>query len=164
MNKNIVIIFFLTSVLFISCINESSFECNADFNLDVDSTQLAKDINIIDSYLADSSIVAIEDPTGLRYVINKQGSGFAPSLCNVVTVDYEAILMSDGEVVDRSLTPATFNLSALITGWKIGLPKITTGGVITLYVPSVYAYGSSRVQNIPPNSNLIFEINLLDVN
>ena len=132
--------------------------------LDVDSTQLANDINIIDSYLADSSIVAIEDPTGLRYVINNEGRGFAPSLCNIVTVEYETILMSNGEVVDRSLTPATFSLSGLITGWKIGLPKITTGGTITLYVPSVYAYGSSGVQNIPPNSNLIFEIDLLDVN
>ena len=157
-------LFLFVSTFFISCIHETGFECESDINLVVDNEQLAEDIEIIDAYLADSSIVAIEDPTGLRYIITSTGNGFSPTLCHNITVDYKAILLDTGEIIDQSANPVTLNLTELIVGWGIGLPKVTNGGSITLFVPSVYAYGSTNRANIPPNSNLIFEIDLLSVN
>lgn len=155
--------FLFASILFVSCLQEDSFECESEINLDVDQAQLTEDIEAIDAYLADSSIVAVEDPTGLRYVINRTGNGVSPTLCNIITVDYKAILLDNGEIIDQSTNPVSFSLAGLITGWEIGLPKVTNGGSITLYVPSVYAYGSEGRQNIPPNSNLIFEIDLFRI-
>ena len=164
MTPKTTILLFLISALFISCLNDASFECRSDVEFNVDPTQLAKDIDAIDAYLADSSITAVKDPTGLRYVVNQKGTGIEPTICNVVTVDYKAILLKNGKLVDESTNPVSFNLAGLITGWQIGLPKIKTGGAITLYIPSVYAYGDSNLPGIPQNSNLIFTINLLITN
>ncbi|MTI22042.1 hypothetical protein E1176_13510 [Fulvivirga sp. RKSG066] len=100
---------------------------------------------------------------GLRYVINASGEGSNPNICNSVTVNYVGKLMSNGSVFDKSSNPVTFPLSALITGWQIGIPLIASGGEVTLYIPSVYAYGSRGSGSIPPNANLIFDIDLLEV-
>ncbi len=144
-----------------SCISSADTSCSLSPNLNVDKEQLEKDINNIDSYLADSSIVAQIDETGLRYVITREGNGSNPTLCNTVIVTYQGRFISNNEVFDTSNNPVALPLGNIITGWQIGLPKIKPGGYITLYIPSVYAYGSEGRDGIPPNSSLIFEINYL---
>lgn len=160
-SKHLILLFAL-AVGVIACSKDD--ECELSANLSVDRNQLSKDVSAIDKYLSDNSIQAEVHDSGLRYVIKKAGSGNTPTLCNDVSVTYKGMLMSDGSVFDHTSTPVTFGLNQLITGWQVGIPLIQTGGSITLYIPSVYAYGSQSGGGIPANSNLIFDIDLVGIN
>lgn len=149
----IVILFF--SISLNSCKNS----CDSEPDLRVSESQLAADIVAIDAYLANNNIDAQIHPSGLRYVISREGSGSNPDLCDQVAVTYEGRLMSNGNTFDGRETPISFDLGNLIVGWQIGIPLIKPGGRITLYIPSVYGYGTiGQGQDIPPNANLVFEI------
>lgn len=128
----------------------------------VNQTKLQQDIATIDSYLEDNSITAISDPSGVRYTIDVQGSGSKPCIERQITVKYKGKLLSTGAQFDASSNPVTFPLSNLILGWQIILPQISSGSKVTLYIPSGFGYGTSSVGSIPANSNLIFEIELLN--
>lgn len=148
-------------VLFISSCND---DCGLEPNLNVDQDQLERDIRSIDAYLSENGIEAEEHPSGIRYVISDRGEGPRPSLCNQVTVTYEGRLIRNGDAFDSAREPVSFGLENLIPGWQIGIPLIARGGRITLYIPSVYAYGERGSGSaIPPNSNLQFEIRLVFV-
>jgi len=152
----------LVSFTFTSCLDTG---CGQKPNTNVSESQLEADIEAIDAHLAENSIEAQIDESGIRYVINSQGSGKSPSLCNFVTVSYQGKRLSDGFVFDESDGDVAFSLAGrLITGWKLGVPLLKEGGTITLYIPSVYGYGSRGAgDNIPANTNLIFEISLVKV-
>jgi FKBP-type peptidyl-prolyl cis-trans isomerase FkpA len=151
----------LASLLIVSC---SKDDCDLEPNLSVDQTQLAKDIATLDAYLEANEIVAEEHPSGIRYVLTRAGEGDRPNYCSSVSVTYEGRTLN-GTVFDSRATPINFPLQNLITGWQIGIPLIKEGGRITLYIPSVYAYGSSGIgSDIPPNASLIFEILLFQTN
>lgn len=149
--------FFTFFLILLSACNRD--DCDVDINTDVDQNQLATDISAIDFYLTTNGIEAQEHPTGLRYVINEQGDGKNVDLCGNIIVDYKGTFL-DGTEFDASSRPTGFTLRYLIEGWKIGIPLIQERGIITLYVPSVYAYGANGTTTIPENSNLIFEIEL----
>lgn len=125
--------------------------------------QLTKDIGIIDKYLADNNIDALEDPSGLRYVITTEGTGPKPKLSNTVVVKYTGTFL-DGTFFDgTTTTPATFPLANLIAGWQIGFQLLPEGSTAVLYVPSGLGYGKKGGGPIPPNTNLIFEVELIQV-
>lgn len=125
--------------------------------------QLAKDIGIIDKYLADNNIDAQEDPSGLRYVITTEGTGPKPKLSNTVVVNYTGTFL-DGTYFDgTTTTPATFPLLNLIAAWQIGFQLLPEGSSAVLYVPSGLGYGKTGSGPIPPNTNLIFEVELIQV-
>ena len=128
----------------------------------VDQGQLAFDTQIIDAYLADSGIVVIVDPSGLRYVIHDQGTGISPELVDLVAVGYQGRLLEGGVVFDEN-SAIGFVLNNLLLGWKVGLRKLSAGGSITMYIPSGLAYGGEAVGIIPANANLIFDVDLLNV-
>jgi FKBP-type peptidyl-prolyl cis-trans isomerase FkpA len=133
----------------------------------LNQTQLQQDIDAIDLYLADQGLTAtaIEDPSGLRYIITQAGTGSPPACLEAaVTVKYTGNLLSDpnGTPFDSSSNPVSFYLNQLITGWQIGIIKLNKGTKATLYIPSGLAYGSNTVGGIPANSNLIFDIELID--
>lgn len=163
MKSNLLIIKFLLCAFVLSgCLPEN--ECEFTPNLSVDEAQLNTDIDRIKQYLTENEIEAQVHETGIRYVINEPGNGSTAELCDVVTVNYEGRLLSNGEIFDSSESPATFPLSGLITGWQIGIPLIQEGGSITLYIPSVYAYGRfGSGDDIPANANLIFDIELVEI-
>ncbi len=158
---------FLILVLFISCKDDD--DCNNDLNLNVDQTQLAADITLIDNYLAQNNIIAQEDPTGLRYVILEEGEGGSPGLCSPIYVNYTGWLIGDGQRGQQFDTSdgrvRRLSLTTVINGWRIGIPKINEGGRIRLFIPSVYAYGvegNDRGEvEIPPNASLEFEVELV---
>jgi FKBP-type peptidyl-prolyl cis-trans isomerase len=129
----------------------------------VDQTRLAQDIATIDTYLADESITATVDPSGVRYVIETEGTGKKPCLENNISVKYVGTVMSSGVVFDVRTVPTILPLSNLILGWQLIVPQLGEGTKVTLYIPSGYAYGASVRPSIPANSNLIFEIELIDV-
>lgn len=124
-----------------------------------------KDREIIQKYIADNNLNAIEGPEGLFYVIEQTGTGNNPNINSFVTVDYEGFLVS-GEKFDSSIDrgqPSSFSLSAVIRGWQLGIPFFKAGGKGKLLIPSALGYGSQGAGNgaIPPNSVLIFNIDLI---
>ena len=129
----------------------------------VDQTRLALDVATIDTYLATNSITAIKDGA-MRYVITTAGTGKSPCLESAVTVTYTGRLMAPpGTTFDSRIDPVTFQLNSLILGWKLAFPKLSKGATATLYIPSGYAYGKNAQSGIPANSNLIFDITLVDI-
>ncbi|MDL5050877.1 FKBP-type peptidyl-prolyl cis-trans isomerase [Oscillatoria amoena NRMC-F 0135] len=127
----------------------------------VNQTKLTQDVAAIDAYLDSEGIVAIEDATGMRYVVTQEGSGAKPCLESAITFKYKGMLLTDGSVFDQNTTGLTYPLNQLILGWQIVLPKLKAGSKATLYIPSGYGYGASALTGIPANSNLIFEIELV---
>lgn len=134
----------------------------------VDTVQLKKDIAIIDDSLEQWSITALSEPHGVRYTIDTQGDGPKPTLDGAILINYRGRLLKNNSVFEQGSSVALL-LSRLIVGWQTTLPLINQGSKVTLYIPSGLAYGTSiRRDNddnvsIPANSNLIFEIEILDV-
>lgn len=125
--------------------------------------QLTKDIGIIDKYLIDNSIVAQTDPSGVRYTIITEGTGPKPLVSSTIVVNYTGMLL-DGTVFDgTTTTPATFRIYQLIVGWQIAFPLIPEGSTAVFYIPSGLGYGKTGGGPIPPNANLIFEVELIEV-
>lgn len=131
-----------------------------------EAEQNAKDATIIDKYLADNSIIAETDPSGLRYVVQSLGTGAKPTLASCVRVSYTGKLLS-GSVFDQSSNYKEAMKYLDLGGkksWQIGLPLFPKGSKITLYAPSRLGYGIRSVgSKVPANSNLIFDIEILDV-
>ncbi|WP_299998603.1 FKBP-type peptidyl-prolyl cis-trans isomerase [uncultured Cedecea sp.] len=103
--------------------------------------------------------------TGLIYNVEKEGSGDALKDSDTVVVNYKGTLI-DGTEFDNSYTrkePLSFRLDGVIPGWTEGLKYIKKGGKIKLVIPPELAYGPNGVPGIPPNSTLVFEVELLDV-
>ncbi|MDH5367898.1 MAG: FKBP-type peptidyl-prolyl cis-trans isomerase [Cyclobacteriaceae bacterium] len=161
MKKNILAL--LVSIIgLLSCNSKEECKLSVDTSR-VDQTQLLKDIETIDAFLVLNNITAIEDESGLRYVIQTQGEGIQPELCNTVQVNYSGHLLESTTVFDAN-DGVSFPLSNLILGWQVAFSKIKSGTSATLYIPSGLGYGSSGAGNsIPPNANLVFEIDLLNV-
>lgn len=104
--------------------------------------------------------------SGLLYRIDKPGEGDSAKEIGFIVVNYNGKLV-DGTEFESSPAngdPAIFRLNEVIAGWSEGLQLIKKGGKITLVVPPELAYGTVMQANIPPNSTLIFDIELVDVN
>lgn len=106
-------------------------------------------------------------PSGLQYLVEKEGTGAQPSAEDEVTVHYTGRLL-DGTVFDSSVNrgePATFPLNRVIPGWTEGVQLMKEGAKYVFFIPSDLAYGPQGVPNaIPPHSTLIFEVELIKVN
>lgn len=128
----------------------------------LDQTTHQQNILAIDGYLNSEGIIAIEHESGVRYVITQAGDGNAPCLESDITVTYEGRLLANGTVIDSSAEPVTFPLKKLIAGWQIGFLKLNRGAKATLYIPAGLAYGNRVIATIPANSNLAFDVTLID--
>lgn len=103
------------------------------------------------------------------------GTGAQATSGRVVTVHYTLWLYSATAADHRGSRiqsshdgagqPFSFTLGAgqVIRGWDQGVPGMKVGGVRTLIVPPSLGYGSAGAPGIPPNSTLIFDVELLDV-
>lgn len=137
------------------------FGCKKDDGLSAQE-QFEIDLEMIDAYLDENDIQADVHESGIRYVTNVEGGGISPGVTDNVTVKYKGTLF-DGTVFDQNPS-ISFNLSGLIPAWQIMIPEMNVGGKITMYAPSGYCYGTRGSGSIPPNTNLIFEVELLSVN
>ena len=101
---------------------------------------------------------------GIYYKILKEGTGDLVNVHDTLTVNYKGWLMN-GEVFDESKDkPISFPLNRLIKGWQVGLTKCKKGGKIRLIIPSAMAYSiRSRSAKIPPNSILLFDVEVLEI-
>ena len=105
--------------------------------------------------------------SGLQYQVLKEGDGAKPTLTSEVTTHYHGTTI-DGQVFDSSVErgqPASFPVNRVIAGWTEALQLMPTGSKWKLFVPSNLAYGEQGAgDKIPPNSPLIFEVELLEIN
>jgi peptidylprolyl isomerase/FKBP-type peptidyl-prolyl cis-trans isomerase FklB len=106
-------------------------------------------------------------PSGVQYKVVKSGpdSGANPTPEDMVKVNYEGTLLN-GQVFDSSYKsgkPVTFRLKNLIQGWIDPLQHMRPGDEWILYVPPRLGYGDQQTGPIPPNSVLVFKIELIAV-
>lgn len=125
-------------------------------------TQAEKDDDIIKKYLADNGIEAEYHESGLYYQIIEPGTDGHPDFLSTVTVKYKGYLTDNEVFNDTGNNSKEFKLIELIAGWQIGIPLLQKGGSGIFYTPSGLAYGSQGKGSIPPNTVLIFEIELVD--
>lgn len=104
--------------------------------------------------------------SGVQYRVIKEGSGEQGTKENRFSVHYRGMLI-DGTEFDSSYKrgkPVTLSLRSVIPGWRDVLPLMNSGSKWEIYVPSDRAYGKRRVGKlIPPNSTLVFELELLSI-
>lgn len=104
--------------------------------------------------------------SGLQYRIIREGKGPKPKATDKVQIHYRGQLI-DGTEFDSSYsrnTPASFSLNQVIRGFGEGLQLIAVGGKAELFIPAELAYKDRGVGNvIPPNSTLVFEVELLEI-
>ncbi|HEY1078447.1 MAG TPA: FKBP-type peptidyl-prolyl cis-trans isomerase [Bdellovibrio sp.] len=103
--------------------------------------------------------------SGLQYISEKEGTGATPKKEDVVKVHYKGTL-TNGEQFDSSYDrgqPAEFPVGGVIPGWTEALQLMKVGGKAKLFIPPELAYGPSGRPGIPPNSVLIFEVELMDI-
>lgn len=96
-----------------------------------------------------------------------EGSGDVVPEGATITAHYTGALVGDGTIFQSSHdfgNAVTFPLSGVIAGWTQGVPGMKVGGVRRLVIPAHMAYGSSSPSpNIPPNSDLVFDIELVAI-
>ncbi|TAG30500.1 MAG: DUF3472 domain-containing protein [Sphingobacteriia bacterium] len=136
-----------------------------DWTKNTDSLQQAqKDYaEIIDAVNA-KRIDTTGSKDGVYYKIVKEGKGAFVKLTDTVTVFYKGSLLVDDSIFDQTKDkPAVFPLNRLIKGWQLIVPQCKVGSVVKIFIPSALAYSiRSRSKSIPPNSVLVFEIEVVD--
>ena len=104
--------------------------------------------------------------SGLQYIVLQEGTGAKPTATSNVRVHYTGTLLN-GQVFDSSVQrnePIDFPLNQVIPGWTEGVQLMSEGAKYKFFIPSNLAYGERGAPGaIPPNSTLIFEVELLKV-
>ncbi len=99
-------------------------------------------------------------PTTVSIETLKAGEGPSPKREDIALVNYKGTL-SSGKVFDEG-KQAVFPLSEVVPGFTKALEQMQRGGKYTVQIPSDLAYGDEQVGEIPANTDLTFEIELLD--
>lgn len=160
--KNFLLGFILLATVCASCAKDDT-ACNF-----IDSTVIASagETASVQSYLTANTITGTTlHPAGFYYKVTQAGTGAAVvNLCSQVSVKYTGKL-TNGTIFDQTTGTEVrvFPLGQVILGWQKGVPLISAGGKITLYIPPSLGYGGSPVGVIPANSILIFDIELVAV-
>mgnify|MGYP001275716099 CR=1 FL=1 len=109
---------------------------------------------------------AVKTPSGIAITTIKDGTGASPKASDTLQLHYRGTLV-DGKEFDSSYgrgQPASFPLNRVIPCWTEGVQTMKVGGKAKLLCPPNLAYGSRGVPGtIPPDSSLVFEIELLEI-
>ena len=146
----------------------------ASIDVTIETSQVLIDSAIINKYIADNNLNAQHLGNGLYAVIDDPGSGLNPTINSTVRVKYNGKFLElndDNEIVEgasfdfSSDSGATFPLTNVIVGWQLGIPEFKTTGKGQLIIPSDLAYGPTGTGSgsIPPNSVLVFDVELLEI-
>ena len=115
-----------------------------------------------------ANFMTIASVPELQIIDVMEGTGDTVPENATITAHYTGALCKDGTIFQSSHDfgkPVTFGLNQVIAGWTKGVPGMKVGGIRRLVIPSAMAYGSVRAAaNIPPNSDLVFDIELVSIN
>ncbi len=105
---------------------------------------------------------------GLKYAIIQEGTGAQPDSGDLVTVNYSGYLAKDSTKFDSSVErdePLIFKLGSrmMMKGWEEGIALLKKGGKARLVIPPALGFGAQPNRVIPPNSTLIFDVELVDI-
>ncbi len=162
-------------------LSDSVFNQNIEsyFKAEVEAAK-GKEEGKMKKYLSSNNLKPTVSPSGLNYVVTKQGNGAKPAAGDTVQLNYTLKLLS-GKVVestkpDVAKKAGTFNamrpyepmkmpvgVNAAIPGFDEGLLMFPKGTSATLIIPSKLAYGEQGNQIIGPYTPLIFDIEVLDI-
>lgn len=148
----------------------TSFSARMQAKLQADAAQLgSRNLAEGNAFLAEnkSRKGVFTTPSGLQYMVLRQGAGPRPTPDGKVRVNYEGALL-DGTVFDSSYArgqPAEFALGQVIAGWTEGVAMMPVGAKYRFWVPSSLAYGAKGMPagGIGPNATLVFDVELLGV-
>ena len=118
-------------------------------------------------YMKDNGINGVEMPNGMFIAITQEGTGEQAQSGNTVSVHYTGKLLT-GKVFDSSVargTPIRFQVGVgqVIRGWDEGIVTMKVGEKAIFLIPSPLAYGERDMGEIPSNSPLIFEVELVEI-
>ena len=119
----------------------------------------------IDAYIAAEKLGEFKKTeTGLYIQLDNAGSDDKPNLGSFLTLNYEGYLLNGNKFDGTDGTPTTFPfpVSQLIMGWQEGLPLFGKGGKGKLIIPPYLGYGDRDSPEIPANSVLVFDIEIID--
>lgn len=122
---------------------------------------------LLEEYLERTNTTVEPTSSGMYYIVKKEGTGLSPVPGKKVTVHYTGTFI-DGQIFDSSYErkkPFTFKLGVgeVIKGWDEGIYKMKVGGKAKLIIPSSLAYGDQQVGPVPPNTTLVFDVELISV-
>lgn len=155
--RNLLAILFL-GFLFANCGDDSATAMTDP------AEQLAEDKREIASYLAANNLQAEETPSGLRYIIEEQGSGDFIDENAILEVLFRGYYL-DGTNFDRTgdCSPITLNVGTVIPGFSEGIQLFNVGGKGSIFLPSELAFGQSGSNSIAPNTILAFDLEIVDL-
>lgn len=120
-------------------------------------------------FLAENKVKpgVVTTPSGLQYMVLRQGNGQRPMSSSRVRVNYEGKLLN-GDVFDSSYArgePAEFGLNQVIAGWTEGVALMPVGAKYRFWIPSNLAYGPNGAPGgkIGPDATLTFDVELMGV-
>ena len=112
------------------------------------------------------AVGVVELPSGIQYLVIKEGSGAQPLISDAVKAHYKGALL-DGKEFDSSFKrnqPFSAPLRSLIKGWQEVLPLMKEGSHWRLWIPSDLAYGDRGAgSDIPGGATLMFEVELISI-
>ena len=129
-----------------------------------DDNQRDIDAALIREYLEANNLDAQSTDSGLHYIIEEPGNNERPNISSTVRVIYTGRLLDGFQFDSSEGNVREFELARLIPGWQEGIPLFGKGGKGILIIPSHLGYGSTVIpgSGIPPNSVLVFDMELVD--
>ncbi len=149
--KNTIIFLLLSLFIFNACDDEDTVSAEKQLEIDIEK---------IENYLIENNLVAEVTESGLHYIITEEGTGSHPTVDSTIKVTYTGKYLNGEEF---SSGTEEYVLINLLLGWQEGLPFFKEGGAGMLFIPSALGYGASDFYQIPGNSVLMFDIELLSV-
>ncbi|MFT5859523.1 MAG: FKBP-type peptidyl-prolyl cis-trans isomerase FkpA [Flavobacteriaceae bacterium] len=116
----------------------------------------------IKNHLEKEDIKCERSESGLYFNILEEGEGDYIQFQDRVSFTYTGTLL-DGAIFDNQQEPVEFAVADLIGAWKEIMLQIKKGAKVYLATPPQLAYGSNALDDIPANSVLIYEMDILDV-
>jgi FKBP-type peptidyl-prolyl cis-trans isomerase FkpA len=110
---------------------------------------------------AGQRLCAAKTASGLGYTMLRPATGAAPAEADFVLVNYIGYLAATGAVFDQG-TQAAFPVNGVIPGFSEGLQMLAKTGIARFCIPAAMGYGAQSSGPIPANSDLVFQVELVD--
>jgi len=116
----------------------------------------------IEKYLKRKNIECKKSASGLYYKILEEGEGDFIQFTDKVMVTYKGSFLS-GETFDEQTEPIELKVSEQINAWKENMLQLKKGSKAYMIAPPQLGYGGYKIEKVPPNSILVFELEVVDV-